>query len=565
MTGRIVQTIFVRLLFGVLCLVLLAVGPAAYVALDSYRTALVGHYEQEVAIVAAGLASAAFNATAARDLPTLREVVAEVSENTPADVVMVVDREGRVWAHTDPRRFGEPFSPRLLDDYVAASAELRGGGRVLGTAWAGILETRLQEETERLQLTLALVFGFALLVAAVLAVLFSSSTARPVRRLTRVAREIAGGNLDVSVEGTRGPAEIREMAHAFEEMRTSLRETVGRLRTSYRELDRKVHDLSILYGISEAMNAGDYSEGLLDTILSEAVSGTGSRIGAIWLAGEEERERERLVASRGIDRHQEGDPVRRVLAAMTDRAMAEGSAVQREFERPSGEGAPQTLFVYCIPLQLRAGPGGALLVAREKEGFLVEDRALLDALASHAARCVERAQLYQESITDGLTGLFVSRYFRQRLKDELRTAARYHRKVSVVMIDIDHFKRVNDTRGHPVGDEVLALVARCLLDTVREGIDIAARYGGEEFALILPETGKSGACALAERLRKLIEEQVIELDGGPLRVTVSLGVATSPEDGVRPEALVEAADKALYAAKQAGRNRVVQAGGEPRA
>jgi diguanylate cyclase (GGDEF)-like protein len=236
------------------------------------------------------------------------------------------------------------------------------------------------------------------------------------------------------------------------------------------------------------------------------------------------------------------------------KAVAEGEPVTDTFAPE--ERRPGQQYVSGFPLHLQAEAGGAMVVARSQEPFASEDDDLLEALASQAARCVERAQLYTAAITDGLTGLYVSRYFRHRLKEELRTAERYRRKLSVVMVDIDFFKKVNDTYGHQAGDDVLRVVARCLQDTVREGIDIAARYGGEEFALILPETNLEGAGALAERLRRLIEKQRVHVGGDIIQVTTSCGVATSPDHGNLPETLVERADQALYRAKENGRNRV---------
>ena len=543
-----------RLLLGVLSLVLLAIGPTAWVALQSYHEVLERHYAQEVDVVAAGLAAATFNSAAARDQPTMQEIVAELASKTPVDVAMITDRNGRIWAHSDEQRVGGQFELFAPTDYLTARSEIRAGGRLLGTAHAAISRQRLDVELQRPVGLLALGFVGVLVLASVLAVLFSLSTARPIRRLTEAAREIAGGRLDQPLGEIGGPREIREMASTFEDMRGSLHTTLGQLNESYRQLDRRVHDLTILYGISEAMNAGDYSEGLLDTILGEAVKGLQARYGAIWVVGESATEETRLVATAGVDRRGATGPIFQQLHELAMRAVSEGRPVLGEFV--SQESRPNQQYARGFPLHLQAATGGAMVVVRPERAFESEDVAMLEALASQAARCVERAQLYTAAITDGLTGLYVSRYLRHRLKEELRTAQRYNRQLSVVMVDIDHFKKVNDTYGHQAGDEVLRVVARCLLDTVREGIDIAARYGGEEFALFLPETSVEGAGALAERLRRLIEKQRVEVGGEVIRVTTSCGVATSPDHGTLPEVLVERADQALYRAKEGGRNRV---------
>lgn len=157
---------------------------------------------------------------------------------------------------------------------------------------------------------------------------------------------------------------------------------------------------------------------------------------------------------------------------------------------------------------------------------------------------------------DGLTGLFNHRHFQETLAAELERGLRHHRPVSLLLLDIDHFKEINDTFGHPRGDGVLQALARRGTALLRSS-DILARYGGEEFAVILPETGDKGAYVLAERMRRGIEQMEIPADGLLLKVTVSIGISTwTPEIGHADKArLIEAADKALYLSKKNGRNR----------
>jgi diguanylate cyclase (GGDEF)-like protein len=158
--------------------------------------------------------------------------------------------------------------------------------------------------------------------------------------------------------------------------------------------------------------------------------------------------------------------------------------------------------------------------------------------------------------TDGLTGLLNHRTFQVRLDEHLLTAQRYGRRLSLILCDIDHFKSVNDTYGHPVGDQVLRGVSRILAKEART-TDLVARYGGEEFAVVMPETDSAGGLVIAERIRARIAQLVTETAQGPLRVTMSLGLATSPEDGQRKSELIERADACLYHAKRHGRNQSV--------
>jgi diguanylate cyclase (GGDEF)-like protein len=178
-----------------------------------------------------------------------------------------------------------------------------------------------------------------------------------------------------------------------------------------------------------------------------------------------------------------------------------------------------------------------------------------DVLAIEYALLYERTR--QMAITDRLTGLYNFGYFLERLKEERVRAERYHRLLSLVILDLDHFKIFNDANGHPAGNEVLKKVAQVLKEESRE-VDVVARYGGEEFVLILPETSRKRAAELAERIRRRIEETPFDhMESQPLgRVTLSAGVATFPVDASNEETLIKAADESLYAAKSKGRNRV---------
>ncbi|HNW36400.1 MAG TPA: GGDEF domain-containing protein, partial [Candidatus Ozemobacteraceae bacterium] len=161
-------------------------------------------------------------------------------------------------------------------------------------------------------------------------------------------------------------------------------------------------------------------------------------------------------------------------------------------------------------------------------------------------------------ITDGMTHLYLHRYFKQRLFDEVKRAARFNRSLALIMIDVDHFKIFNDTYGHQTGDEVLKRVAAIMRKAVRTH-DLPVRYGGEEFALVLPETDMTGAMAVAERVRRAIEMDFLEAGGKTIKFTASLGVAVFPDSALEMDDLIKAADVALYKSKESGRNRVTQA------
>ena len=217
---------------------------------------------------------------------------------------------------------------------------------------------------------------------------------------------------------------------------------------------------------------------------------------------------------------------------------------------------------------LRAGDVcvGTLVCGSRKAGALSSGaQRELAMLALQAAEALVRARLYEQAeklaTTDGLTGLVNRRSFNEQLEQRLREATRYDRPLSLLLLDIDHFKKVNDTHGHPAGDAVLRGVAKLAQKAARD-TDVAARYGGEELALILPETDARGAMVIAERLRKLVETTAHASELGPLKVTVSIGVSTTGQRAKAPADLLEQADRALYRAKHAGRNRVEGARGQ---
>jgi diguanylate cyclase (GGDEF)-like protein len=171
---------------------------------------------------------------------------------------------------------------------------------------------------------------------------------------------------------------------------------------------------------------------------------------------------------------------------------------------------------------------------------------------------VAHEQLRQLAITDGLTGLYNFRYFKEQLTQELNRARRHKARVSVAIMDIDYFKHYNDTHGHPAGNVVLTIIAELLKNNIRN-IDVAARYGGEEFSLILAESDKSVAACVAHKIKKLVEDYPFQYqETQPNKnLTISMGVATFPDDGFDPDELVKCADQRLYRAKQNGRNLVI--------
>lgn len=276
---------------------------------------------------------------------------------------------------------------------------------------------------------------------------------------------------------------------------------------------------------------------------------------------------------------------RTVLLSLFDRA--EGVLVPRahagladvwqtlEPLRLPADGAPGEEAPSPLAAVLPAGEAAAIVrVALEAGGPLVgllelagpadeaADRVVLELFASQAVTAIRLARAHETtrlgSIRDPLTGVANHGHFQETLYRELSRHERRREKLVLLLVDLDDFKRVNDRFGHPVGDVVLKGVVARLLASVRE-MDTVARYGGEEFAVILPETDAGDGKRVAERLRAAVAAAPVDAGvAGPLDVTISAGLAVYPEDASSKAALVECADKALYAAKRTGKNRVVR-------
>jgi diguanylate cyclase (GGDEF)-like protein len=216
----------------------------------------------------------------------------------------------------------------------------------------------------------------------------------------------------------------------------------------------------------------------------------------------------------------------------------------------------------CLPLIVFGENLGVMVLSSESvNGFLLEDVPALESVADICAAAIQNSRHFERTkqlaYLDGLTGIFNRRFFEMRIQEEIQRAGRYETELSVVMLDLDHFKRLNDEFGHLLGDEVLRQVSVIFQNHLRKG-DVCCRYGGEEFALLLPNTSTENAIEVADKLRRTVETWVFPGVARPL--TLSAGVAGFPQHGNTRDEIIAAADNALYLAKQTGRNRVTSSG-----
>jgi diguanylate cyclase (GGDEF)-like protein len=366
-------------------------------------------------------------------------------------------------------------------------------------------QARIDESVSWLRSRLFLAMLAALLLIAAVAYIQGRSIVGTLGRLADAARGIARGRLGDRVH-VRGRDEFASLAQAFNQMADQLQARM----TELEEERRRLRETTLHFG--EALAATHDVDQLLRVIVDTAVQATGASRGELSDGGVV------LIADGG-----------------------ERAPVKLEFPLAVGRENFGTLVLYGDDFSSDQ---------RESAGWLV-GHAVIALSNARQHRTVE-----QQALVDSLTGLANRRLCTAALEKELARAQRFDEPLTLVLADIDDFKRINDRWGHPTGDEVLKAFARRLQDSVRE-IDLAGRWGGEEFALLLPGTDLEGGRQLAERIRDLVRNQRLAApDGTPIGVSASFGVASFPLVPGQSK-LVAAADAALYEAKRSGKDRVV--------
>ncbi|MFH1810984.1 MAG: sensor domain-containing diguanylate cyclase [Pseudomonadota bacterium] len=327
-------------------------------------------------------------------------------------------------------------------------------------------------------------------------------------------------------------------------------------------LNDRVRDLTILNAVHRALSRNLELELLLSTLATQLVQHV-PNLGRVLVGV-------RDISSGALDVHaftaegrllfEKPVPAREgLLGRVVDERrllLLDGRPLRSAGEDPDLL-APDTRAWLGVPLIIHDEVLGVLCLQSPQVGtFRRQHELLLVPLAAQAAIAIENARLFRLATVDGLTGLFVRRYFDQRLEDECHRSQRFGTRFSLLMMDLDDFKFVNDTRGHVAGDRVLRETAMVLRRALRS-VDIAARYGGEEFTVLLPRAELDTAQQVAERIRSSVASHPVTGVTGTLYVTLSVGVASYPRDALDPSMLVKAADRALYEAKRRGKNQVV--------
>ncbi len=413
-----------------------------------------------------------------------------------------------------------------------------------------LLEQDLRESARHLAVFQAAVLAFTLGLGIAGLIMAREIVTRPMRRLIRATSAIADGTYDQRVE-TASRDEIGELGATFNRMAGAIRDNTARIKALNR--------------VAVAITSSLSLERILDDVMRQGTTLTGAHASCIALY-DSERQRFADWVTHGLStefvQNMDFRP-----GGVGDRAFTGGDYIlshdrpraQYPLGQPARKEGIQSFI--CMPLISREDRLGVIYFYRkDRDYFQPEEIDTLKTLASLAASAIGNARLYTRTadlaLTDALTRLSNRRGFEEHLEEELRRAARYERALTLMLLDIDFFKRINDRFGHQAGDAVLSQLADVLSRTIRD-TDRVARYGGEEFAFLLPETDSLGAKQLGERTRQAVERNRFRLPGGgELNLTVSIGLAGFPACADNRDALIERADQALYSAKQSGRNRI---------
>jgi diguanylate cyclase (GGDEF)-like protein len=433
----------------------------------------------------------------------------------------------------------------------AKARSLPGGGMALVSSTA---DEPIRSLSDRVIGYMAALLLLALGVVTALAYLLARLITQPLEELSEGAAAIAEGRFDHRIK-VRSKDEVGQLAEAFNDMTDTLGETVSELSSSRDQLRRAIRR------VGDTLRSTHDMKQMLSSVLNTTVDAIRADGAVLWMFGST---REELYPARGVNvdldslgRLKVGEGVVGLVAERSANILLP----QHSGVRPS---RAETAFrvMIAIPLYSQDRIMGVIAVHREDPDdlFTEEEFDYVVFLGEQAGVAVENVLLHEEaqrlSITDGLTGVWNRRYFLMQFPQVIAAAQRFQRPFSVLMLDLDSFKAINDTHGHQRGDAILVEFAKRVDRVIRE-VDTFARYGGEEFICLLSETDLQGARITAEKILDAVRSEPFGGPGEqPLTITVSIGVASYPHHGETYKALVGAADRALYKAKQDGRDRV---------
>ena len=434
----------------------------------------------------------------------------------------------------------------------------------------------VQDKTADFLKVFLLIIVFLTLIVSYL---FNRALTGPLTNLTRKAQIVKSGRIDDFNLPVTSCDEIGILTDTFNQMTFSLKIMMNELTKTNKLLEQRLYEIKVLYDISQSINFISDTQQLLSKIIQKTIEAVNAHHSSIMLLNDTTDELEVKIIQ-GIAPHKlserkidfDNSPIAGAFAGARIRSdLGIAGAVFRSAQPliindtqndkrfhkiPDSDYNIENMI--CVPLISNNKPYGVINVVNKNGGmnFDENDLHVITSIANQVSLILEKVKLYEQSITDGMTKLFIHRYFQARLDEEIIRARRYQSTLSLIMLDVDHFKRFNDTYGHQMGDVVLIGVAEVVQSLIRNNIDIPARYGGEEFAIILPETDIEGAYRLADRIRLEISKKEFEHNRQKVSVTASIGIASYPLHASAKLDLISRADLALYKSKENGRNKV---------
>jgi diguanylate cyclase (GGDEF)-like protein len=400
-----------------------------------------------------------------------------------------------------------------------------------------------------------------LIGTSILAWVLSKLITQPLEELSLGARAVASGDFGYEIP-VRSHDEVGRLAASFNEMTGHLRQTIMQLQQSRDQLQQAVRR------VGETLRSTHDMGQLRESILNTAADAVGADAAVMWLFTPTRDELYPAI-TRGLDgnlneRLKVGEGIAGLVAERATTVLLPSDGRGPKL----GRREPNFPVLIAVPVYTQDRVSGVLVVGRRdsEHPFTDEDVGTVVFLSEQGGVAIENVLLHEEaqrlSLTDGLTGVWNRRFVQMQFRQILASALRFQRPFSVLMLDLDNFKLVNDTYGHQRGDAVLVDFSQRVSRVLRE-IDTFGRYGGEEFICLLAETAESGALATAEKILDVIRGEPFGAAGEPpVRLTVSIGVASYPQHGDSFRALLRSADQALYKAKQDGRNCARVAGGK---
>ncbi len=501
------------------------------------------------------------------NLLTIRDLLKTALKNSKSQG-LVLDEAGTVIAKSSDDAHAFDFSGseaidsditkmKKIDNeqYLITAVSLKKFDFYQAPNWTIVLQIKEKvafRAADRFKSFMLTTLGIIALISFFLAFFLARKFTSPISSLVEGSRFISLGDFSHKLV-PHSDDEIGVLTANFDEMRQNLKITKE-------DLDYRIKSLSTLFEVGKAISSVLDFRQLQNMILETVAKVISAEKGSLMLLDDSEQILTIGVAIGLSDeiakdiRVEVGQSIVGYVVETGKPLFIKDVETDQTFMSIKKKNVQQGTLM-CVPLIAKDKLLGALNVSKSTpNSFSDKDFELFSNLATQAAIAIENARLYKYAVTDEMTKLYNHRYFQLRLDEELQRADRYENHVSLLLIDVDHFKQFNDTYGHPEGDRVLKTVAKLIEKSIRE-IDIAARYGGEEFVVICPEKNGEGSLVPAERIRSTIESYDFRIDGKQVPITISLGVSCYPDQARSKKELISKSDIALYYSKENGRNR----------